>query len=208
MSKLIDLTGKRFTKLTVIERVKNDEWGNVRWLCKCKCGNFRTARGAYLRGGFVRSCGCLGRGGPQIHGMCDTSEYRAWDNAKSRCYNPKNSMYKYYGGRGIRMCDRWLHSFENFYTDMGRRPGPGYSIERSDNDSDYTPDNCVWATAKEQAGNTRRNRRFKATSIIGREYISKNQAKFAREHYLDQASINHCLNDKQQYHKGWTFTYI
>jgi hypothetical protein len=84
------------------------------------------------------------------------SEYNAWRNMKSRCYSVKNDSYKYYGARGIKVCNRWLHSFKNFLEDMRYKPGPEYSLDRINNDGNYEPKNCRWATAKEQSRNTRR----------------------------------------------------
>lgn len=82
-------------------------------------------------------------------------EYNSWRGAKKRCYNENNTSYKYYGGRGIQVCDRWLNSFENFLTDMGEKPSSSHSLDRINNDGDYSPDNCRWATSKEQSSNKR-----------------------------------------------------
>jgi len=112
-----------------------------------------------------------------------------------------------YGGRGIIVCDEWLNSFTAFFNDMGKRPGSEYSIERVNNDGNYEPGNCKWATMGEQQNNTRQNKLFKAISPIGRVYTSKNQKGFARSFNLKSCSINGCLNNRQQAHKGWTFTY-
>ncbi|UQT02921.1 hypothetical protein TOTORO_00580 [Serratia phage vB_SmaS-Totoro] len=98
--------------------------------------------------------------------MTDTTEYLTYHNMITRCYDNKVDAYPWYGGRGIRVCDRWLESFENFFADMGYKPGKGYSIERIDSDKDYSPDNCRWATAKEQCRN-RRNTRW--VTYRGRE---------------------------------------
>jgi len=95
---------------------------------------------------------------PKTHGMTGSVEYRTWRNMKRRCYNLRDKNYTDYGGRGIRVCSRWIKSFTNFYEDMGKRPGQDYSLDRIDNSSDYSPDNCRWATAEIQANNTRRNR--------------------------------------------------
>lgn len=103
----------------------------------------------------------LGKKGFQpTHGMYGTSEYIAWKNLRSRCYNPKNIMYKHYGDRGITVCARWVKSFENFYADMGDKPSPDHSIDRIDNDGNYEPSNCRWATKREQLFNQRRTKRY------------------------------------------------
>lgn len=221
MSTVINLTDRDFTRLLVIKRVENNKWGGSQWLCLCDCGNIKVVLGGYLTSGDTKSCGCLRREQAQInrqqawisnriHGMCHTPEYRALHDAKSRCDDPNNPVYENYGGRGIEFCTRWRgsHGFENFLKDMGKRPGPGYSIERVDNDGNYEPGNCKWATAKEQSVNTRRNKWFKAISPIRRVYTSRNQQEFARDHNLTPCNISSCLHGRQQQHKGWTFTYI
>lgn len=208
MGKLVDLTGKRFTKLLVIKRVANDKSGNPHWLCKCDCGNYKVIQGGNLRSGHTKSCGCLQKERVQTHGMSTIPEYQVYYAMISRCYNSNNQAYKYYGGRGITVCDRWLSSFISFLNDMGKKPGLLYTIERINNDGNYTSDNCKWATAKEQAGNKRLNSRcykFKAISPIGRVYTSKNQHEFARQFNLSCRLVNACLKNRYKTHKGWTF---
>lgn len=98
-----------------------------------------------------------GRDFPETHGLSRTPEYRIWKLMRQRCSNPNNDAYRHYGGRGIRVCSRWEASAQNFIDDMGRRPSPRHKIERRNNDLGYNPDNCCWATSKEQSSNTRRN---------------------------------------------------
>jgi hypothetical protein len=94
-------------------------------------------------------------------------EYTSWRNMKQRCLNPKNKDYHHYGERGIKICDRWLYSFKNFFADMGNKPGRGYSLDRKDNDGNYEPKNCRWATRKVQMNNTRRQQAYRIKKMWG-----------------------------------------
>ena len=144
-----------------------------------------------------------------------TPEYIAWRHMKNRCENPKDPGYKWYGGRGIRVCERWRNSFEAFYEDMGSRP-VGLTLDRIDNESNYEPGNCRWATPKKQAKNSRpkscglqKQRWFRAWHKNSTaQYLSNNQHEFARQHGLGQGYISVCLSGKQKTHKGWTFLRI
>jgi len=118
-----------------------------------------------LNDGWTKSCGCLQSETRALngkrnlrHGRIKTSEYYAWADMKSRCLYPKDWRYPEWGGRGITICQNWIDSFEAFFNDMGLRPGPGYSLDRINNDGNYEPSNCRWATAKEQASNRRPQR--------------------------------------------------
>ena len=170
MGKLIDLTGQRFGRLTVIERAGKDYIGQAMWRCRCDCGNVTVVAGGNLRTGNTKSCGCYGHeltiGGyrSRTHGgTCDggkrTRLYRIWRAMKTRCYNLNAQNYKDYGGRGITICPEWLHDFVAF-RDWALSHGyrDDLSIDRIDNDKGYSPDNCRWATAKEQRANQRSNK--------------------------------------------------
>ncbi len=161
MRKIIDITGQVFGRLTVLHMaVERGRHGNVLWACQCLCGTIIAVNSKYLRGGGTQSCGCRRREGVRArrlsHGMTKSAEYRVWLHMKRRCTNPKDSNYHNYGGRGISYGPRW-EKFENFFKDMGPRPSPKHTLERADNSKGYGPDNCVWATIKEQARNRRTN---------------------------------------------------
>lgn len=148
---LRDITGKTFGRLTAVRYV-----GKYRWLCSCSCGGKATVITSNLSKGNSTSCGCAGREKRFKHGMSPTKIYRVWLAMKQRCENPNDAAFANYGGRGIKVCERW-HEFSNFIADMGMRPS-GYEIDRKDNDGDYAPDNCRWISKRENLNNKRTNR--------------------------------------------------
>ena len=155
--RFIDLTGKAFGRLTVVAFA-----GRGKWHVRCECGQVGMKSGLDLRSGDSKSCGCLKReqlgDRRRTHGKCKTPEYRSWSHMIGRCENPTDKKFPIYGGRGITVCARWRESFETFLEDMGQRPSKRHSLDRINVNGDYEPDNCRWATAKEQSRNTRTNR--------------------------------------------------
>lgn len=158
MPKFRDISGVVFGRLVAVSRADNKN-GRTVWVCRCECGNTCIVCRSNLTCGIARSCGCLRKETTARvhtkHGHAMSPEYGAWKNMIQRCQNPRLKSFKDYGGRGIKVCDSWMR-LENFMNDMGSRP-KGHSLDRINNSDGYHPQNCRWASRKEQQRNTRRN---------------------------------------------------
>jgi hypothetical protein len=158
------MTGRKCGRLYVLGRadmggkkgIKRGQWV---WHCRCDCGNEAVVPGFELRTGQIRSCGCLLKEATTKHGMSGTPEFFIWWGMQDRCMRTTTAYYDRYGGRGISVCKEWRDSFAAFYRDMGPRPSPKHSLDRVNNDGNYEPGNCRWATKKEQAANRGPRRR-------------------------------------------------
>lgn len=192
MTRKLELLGERFGRLTVIASSESVK-GSAFWSCKCDCGKTTTVSSYSLRHGKTESCGCLQRELVSLrrtsHGLTGHRLYRVYGGMMQRCFNEADIGFKNYGGRGITVCDRWLESFENFYSDMIMGYSSGLQLDRKDNDGNYAPENCRWVT-KQQNSFNRRKRCDSASSYKGvyrlkgtdkwRVYIAKG----GKSHYL------------------------
>lgn len=194
MTKLIDLTGQRFGRLTILSKDPVSKNGQVRWLCRCDCGNEKVIIGTSIRGGVTLSCGCLSREitskvrtthghtrGSAKDSRRSTPEWQAWRAMISRCTNPNRRDNKHYLDRGITVSPRWINNFENFYADMGDRPSPQHSIDRIDVNGGYTPGNVKWSTVIEQ----RLNRRKFSNNTSGFPGVNKKGTKWCARINID-----------------------
>jgi hypothetical protein len=187
-------TGQRFGRWIALSPSEVSPDGSRWWACRCDCGTERLVPARALFRGKSRSCGCLRRERSAAwhklhakHGMRGSPEYVVWRNMWSRCANPKHKSFSYYGGRGITVCPKW-RDFMVFLNSMGERPFPGASIDRIDNELGYSPTNCRWVSAKEQARNRRGNR------VLAWNGISLTFAEWAERSGISSETLRRRLN--------------
>lgn len=195
MSNLKDLTGQKFALLTVISRVENDAKGKAYWKCLCDCGKTTIVSGSNLRSGAVKSCGCLRYKEKETHHLSNTRLYRIWNAIIQRCNNQKHWAYKYYGAKGINVCAEWKNDFLAFYMwAMGNGYSEKLTIDRIDNEKDYSPQNCRWVDRKTQAN----NRTF--CKMI--EHDGKTQSLMQ---WCEELNLNYKRIHSRLYRLGWSF---
>jgi len=152
-----NIAGEKYNHLTAISYSHINKQRQAMWICLCDCGNKSVVESYALRKGRTKSCGCVAKENPGNlrHGMRGHPLYCTWMGMKDRCSNPKNKKYKYYGDRGISVCKNWEISIDSFISDMGEKPTTKHSIDRINNDGNYEPGNCRWATSSQQNSNKR-----------------------------------------------------
>lgn len=199
MGKIVDLSGKTFGRWNVLELSHNTN-SVLYWKCRCICGTEKVVFGGDLKRGVSKSCGCLARevAGQHVitHGMTSHPAHRNWISMNQRCYNQESNDYQWYGARGIKVCERWQDSFEDFWKDTGPTWQSGLTLDRKKVDQDYGPDNCRWATRKEQARNRRNNR------IVDTPNGPMLLIEAAETYGIDCRTVN------SRFKYGWTFTEV
>jgi hypothetical protein len=196
---MLNLIGQKFGRLIVIQRMNNDKHKKTQWLCKCNCGKETIIIGSHLKSENTRGCGCLKKEmitqRSTIHGHAKSNKksyiYKTWIHMIQRCTNPNDKKYPIYGNRGITICKRWM-KFLNFLKDMSEPPTNKHSIDRINNNGNYCKSNCRWATRKEQARNTRKNRLISFNGKI------QCMSAWAEELYIDKSTLWSRLNS------GWS----
>lgn len=201
-----DEVGSKYGKLTVIEFAGNTKSGDSRWKCQCECGNTTTVARGDLRKKSIKSCGCHRA---SAGGGYKTPEHNSWKDMKKRCYNPKAKYYHCYGARGIVICKGWLDSFVHFMSDMGKKPSSDHSIERKNNDGNYScghcdecvangwPANCKWATTMEQGQNTRKTR-----------LLTHNGESHGLREWARRLGVTHRTLARRLDEQGWTMEQV
>ena len=213
MAKPKEMVGKTFHRLTVLKELKERKGGSVCYDCVCVCGNNVEVKGKYLRNGDTKSCGCLNiekirQQGHQNkkHGFSNLPEYGVYKTMISRCTNTNRHNYYRYGGRGIKVCDRWLESFENFYEDMGERPSKKHQIDRIDNNGNYEPSNCRWILLYENAI----NKEFKSGELGVRNVYKDKQSYYValqRQGVRRVSSYQSSIDKAVEIRDNWTQEY-
>lgn len=192
--------GVKYGRLTVIKVLDTvTKHQKTIFRCICDCGKEIDVVGTYVKNGITKSCGCFKIDGIRklsyVHGKVKTPEYNIWCLMKRRCLNPTSASYSYYGGRGITVCDIWKNSFEKFLADMGERPTSKHSIDRIENNGNYEPSNCRWATKKEQAQNKNSNKPVCIDNMLFKtqsdfiKYLGIRKSQFDHRRYQSKLSI-------------------
>lgn len=205
LPKYKDLTEQKFGRLKVVKENGRTKYGNVLWLCKCECGNETSVTTSSLNSGGTKSCGCLWKERVSQsttkrntkHGFLKYGEtaprlYNIWNKMRGRCMNELNKDYEYYGGRGISICDEWQEYINFYYWAMNNGYDDDLTIDRIDNDEDYSPENCRWATRKQQSNNKSDNH------LINFDGETKTIAQWARSLGVKSSLI------RSRIHRGWS----